>query len=194
MFNMDSLGHNEEIESDFDRQLIDKFKQSISLQDGRYHIELPWKDEVISKVPSNHKVALSVPDKVAKDLNKNELLSSYQAEFSQQLADDIIEEIDVHPDDYHKFIWIPRHPVKKADTNMTTKIRPLFNCSLKTNMVPSLNEAAYAGVNLMKYIVKLSIYFSSRCWRQIGHSSLHDHHLRLQCWYLYFELCFEVPC
>ena len=38
MFNMDSLGHNEEIESDFDRQLIDRFKHGISLQDGRYHI------------------------------------------------------------------------------------------------------------------------------------------------------------
>ena len=44
MFNMDSLGHNEEIESDFDCHLIDKFKQGISLQDGRYHIEFPWKD------------------------------------------------------------------------------------------------------------------------------------------------------
>ena len=31
MFNMDSPGHNEEIESDFDRQLIDKLKQGISL-------------------------------------------------------------------------------------------------------------------------------------------------------------------
>ena len=99
LFNMDSLGHNEEIESDFDGQLIDKFKQGISLQDGRYHVELPWKDEVISKVPSNHKVAISALDKVVKDLNKKELLSSYQAVFSQQLADDIIEEIDVHPDD-----------------------------------------------------------------------------------------------
>ena len=48
VFNMDSLGHNEEIESDFDRQLIDKFKQGISLRDGRCHVELPWKDELIS--------------------------------------------------------------------------------------------------------------------------------------------------
>ena len=31
MFDMDSLGHNEEIESDLDRLLIDKFKQGISL-------------------------------------------------------------------------------------------------------------------------------------------------------------------
>ena len=102
--------------------MIDEFKQGISLQDGRYHIELLWKDEVIRKVPSNRKVALSVLDKVVKDLNKKELLSSSQAVFSQQLADDIIEETDVHPDDYHKFIWIPHCPVIKTDTNTTTKM------------------------------------------------------------------------
>ena len=79
-----------------------------------------------------------------------ELLSSYQAVFNQQLADDIIEEIDVHPDEYHKFFWIPHHPVIKTDANTTTKICPVFNCSLKTNKARSLNEAVYAGVNLMK--------------------------------------------
>ena len=112
------------------------------MQDGRYNVELPWKDEVISKVPSNHEVALSVLDKVVKDFNKKELLSSYRAVFSQQLADDIIEEIDVHSDDYHKFIWIPHRPVIKTDTNTTIKMRPVYSCSLKTNKAPSLNEAA----------------------------------------------------
>ena len=168
MFNMDSLGHNEEIESDFDRQLIDKFKQGISLRDGRYHVELPWKDEVISKVPSNHKIALSVLDKVVKDLDRRELLSSYQAVSSQQLADDIIEEIDVRPDDFHKSIWIPHRPVVKNDANTTTKICPVFNCSLKTNKAPFLNEAAYAGVNLMKDIVKLSIFFRSNKYTMLS--------------------------
>ena len=71
----------------------------LSVETAQYHVELPWKDEVISKVPSNHKFALSVLDKIVKDLDRRELLSSYQAVFSQQLADDIIEEIDVHPDD-----------------------------------------------------------------------------------------------
>ena len=66
-------------------------------------VELPWKDEVICKVPSNNKVALSVLDMVVKYLDKRELLSSYQEVFSHHLAD-IIEEINVHPDDYHIFI------------------------------------------------------------------------------------------
>ena len=78
----------------------------------------------------------------------------------------LIEEIDVRPDDFHKSIWIPHCPVVKTDANMTTKIRPVFNCSLKTNKALSLNEAAYAGVNLMKDIVKLSIFFRSNKYEE----------------------------
>ena len=49
----------------------------------------------------------------------------------------------------------------KTDTNTTTKLRPVFNCSLKRNKVLSLSEAVYAGLSLMKDIIKLSIYFRS---------------------------------
>ena len=35
----------------------------------------------------------------------------------------------------------------------------MFNCSLKTGDRPSLNEAAFAGINLMGDIVQLSLYF-----------------------------------
>ena len=49
----------------------------------------------------------------------------------------------------------------KTEDNTTTKILPVFNCSLKTNKAPSLIEAVHAGVDLMKDIVKLSIYFRS---------------------------------
>ena len=116
--------------------------------------------KVISKVPSNHKVALSVLDKVVKDLDKRELFFTYQEVLNQQ-TDDVIEGINVHPDDYHKFIWIPHRSVIKTEANTTTKTCPVFNCSLKTNKAPSLSEAKYVSVNLMKDIVKLSIYFRS---------------------------------
>ena len=62
----------------------------------------------------------------------------------------------------------PHRPVIKTDANTTTKIRPVFNCSLKTNKAPSLNEAACAGVNLMKDIVKLSIYFRSNKYTMLS--------------------------
>ena len=151
-------------------------------------------------------------------------MSSYQGVFSQQLVDDIIEDINVHPDDYHKFIWIPHRPAIKTEANMTTKICPVFNCSLKTNKAPSLNEAAYAGVNLINDIVKLSIYFRSNQYTMMSDIKQAFLQIRLAsetdkncfCFFmrdetewsliitrpsssasilvLYSELCFEVPC
>ncbi|MEO1301205.1 MAG: DUF1759 domain-containing protein, partial [Bacteroidota bacterium] len=161
MFSVDSLGHNEEVESDYDRLCIKKFQQGISLQNGRYHVELPWKEELIEKVPSNHKIALAVMNRVESDLDRKGLLASYQEVFCQQLSEGIIEEIEVQPKDYDKYIWIPHRPVIKTDENVTTKIRPVFNCSLKVNSSPSLNEAAYPGVNLIKELVQMSLYFRS---------------------------------
>ena len=48
----------------------------------------------------------------------------------------------------------------KMEEQVTTKIRPVFNCSLKTNKeLPSLNEAADPGVDLMNNILQLLFYF-----------------------------------
>ena len=86
------------------------------------------------------------------------MLPAYQEVFHQQLKDGIIAKISVDPRDFDKYIWIPHRPIFKEEANITTKIHPVFNCSLKTNGTPSLSEAAYAGVNLMGDIVKLSLY------------------------------------
>ena len=63
--------------------------------------------------------------------------------FFQQKQGGIIEEIYVDPQRFGDYISIP-HP----DPAATTKIRPVFNCSLKTGGSPSLNEVAYSGVNM----------------------------------------------
>ena len=153
--------------------MIDKFKQGISLQDGSYYVELPWKDEVISKVPSNHKVALSVLDKVVKDHDKRELLSSHQACLVSSWLMILLKKlmfilmITTNSFAFCIILWL-RH------TNTTTKISPIFNCSLKTNKAPSLNEAENAGVNLMKDIVKLSIYFRSNKYTMLSDIKHHS--------------------
>ena len=70
-----------------------------------------------------------------------------------------MEKIEVDPKDFKNYIWVPHRPVIKVEPNITTKIRPVFNCSLKTGDKPSLNEAAFAGINLMGNIDQLSLYF-----------------------------------
>ena len=46
-------------------------------------------------------------------------------------------------------IWIPHRPVIRTEVNVMTKIRPVFNCSLKMGKSPSLNGAAFPGIDLM---------------------------------------------
>ena len=163
MFNLDSLGcqDNSDISPHYDVVKIEEFQKGIVFKNNKYHVNLPWKEDLVDKVPSNHKVALAVLDRVVNNLEQKGLLQAYQEVFHQQMEDGIIERILVKPEEFDKYVWIPHRPIIKDESNVTTKIRPVFNCSLKTNGAISLNEAAYAGVNLMGDIVKLSLYFRS---------------------------------
>ena len=162
LFSLESIGikkDDKELVS-FDKEQIENFKQGISFQDGFYYVELPWYPDKINLVPSNHFIALKVLDRTRHHLQKRGLIDMYQEVFDKQLADGIIEEIEVDPANYSDHVWIPHRPVIRMEEQVTTKIRPVFNCSLKTNKeLPSLNEAAYPGIDLMGSILKLLFYF-----------------------------------
>ena len=164
LFSLESMGiktDDKELVS-VDKEHVDQFKEGIRFDEGHYHVELPWYSEKVNSVPSNHFVALKVLDRTVKHLDNKGLTDQYQAVFDQQLADGIIEEIKVKPSEYNDKIWIPHRPIIKMDEQVTTKIRPVFNCSLKTSKeLPSLNEAAYTGVDLMNNILELLFLFRS---------------------------------
>jgi hypothetical protein len=50
-------------------------------------------------------------------------------------------------------------PVIKMQVNVTTKLRPVFNCSLQTGELPSLNQAAYPCIDLLTPLFKLLCLF-----------------------------------
>ncbi len=162
LFSLESMGiktDNKEL-INYDEEKVQRFKQGITFENGHYHVELPWHEDKINLVPSNHNVALKVLDRTMINLKKNNLVKEYENVFDQQLDADIIEEIQVPNHDLNKYIWIPHRPVIKMDEQVTTKIRPVFNCSLKTkNEVPSLNEAAYTGIDMMGSILNLLLQF-----------------------------------
>ena len=145
LFSFESMGIktcDKELVS-FDKHQIDKFQEGISLKDGFYHVKLPCYPEKNSKVPSNHFIALTVLDRTMEHLNRKGLVIKYEEVFDKQLEDGIIDEINVSPSSYDDYTWIPHRPVIRTDEQVTTKIRPVFNCSLKTNKeLPSLNPQA----------------------------------------------------
>ena len=85
------------------------------------------------------------------------------------MEENVIEEFICPPSEFNKYIWLPHRPVFKEDDQSTFKMRPVFNCSLKTNkQKPSLNEAAYQGVNIMQNMLKLILLFRTNKYVLLG--------------------------
>ena len=123
-----------------------------------YYVHLPWNKDLVKQVPSNLKVSLAVADRVYKNLEKQNIANAYEKVFEQQESLGIIEPVNQKTSDQ---IWIPHRPVIRNETSVTTKIRPVFNCSLKMGKAPSLNEAAFPGIDLMNNLLSLLLYFRS---------------------------------
>ena len=157
LFALDSIGIPSEKFCSYDEDEIRKFEGSVELRDGSYYVDLPWKADLIDRVPSNFKLAKLISKKVHNKNCKDAIDSEYTKVFSEQLNMGIIEEIPFgfNPDDH---IWIPHRAVVKRDPLVSTKVRPVFNCSLKTGDSPSLNEAAFPGTDLMNSLFDLLQY------------------------------------
>ena len=75
MFYADSLGISSEDEAicNYDQHKIMEFKKSIEFWDNAYHVKLPWHEEKIKSVTSNHRVALSVLNRVVNKLEQTKI-------------------------------------------------------------------------------------------------------------------------
>ena len=74
--------------------------------------------------------------------------------FKQQEALVIMEPV------YQKMpdqIWIPHRPVIRNEAKVATKIRPVFNCSLKMGKAPSLNETVFPGIDLTNNLLSFTV-------------------------------------
>ena len=109
-------------------------------------------------MPSNYELCQLISQKVYQRNLKLNIADQYDRVFAEQESLGIIERI---PDDFKpdQHIFIPHRAVIKSDPLTTTKVRPVFNCSLKIKGAPSLNEAAHPGPDMMSDLVGLLNYF-----------------------------------
>ncbi|KAG1656271.1 hypothetical protein GQR58_024052 [Nymphon striatum] len=147
-----------------DADIIKNFEDSIELRpDGHYYVSLPWKREILDNVPHNYDIAHAVAERVYSKLEKHDNGHLYNEVFLDQLKEGIIEPI-TGPLHINNHKWIPHRPVYKVDEFSTTKIRPVLNCSLRRGKNPSLNMAAFSGIDLMSNLFDLLIKFrTGRC-------------------------------
>jgi len=154
LFSAEDMGIPEQL-CDFDNQMIKTFENNVKFTNGKYGVNLPWLDK-IEEVKSNYEVSLAILNRVIDKLKRDNLYDRYNEVFVKQLAEGIMEEIPIGELSVANHIWIPHRPVVKEDSS-TTKVRVVLNCSLKIGDTPSLNEAAYPGVNLINDLLQLLI-------------------------------------
>jgi hypothetical protein len=155
LFSVEALGLKEDEYSDYDAQQIAKFESSIENRNGEYFVDLPWIEDKVSAVRSNFTLAKVVLERVRKKLHSSGMFQAYNEVFLQQLREGILEEIDLNAIDPSQHVWIPHRAVIRTGDQVTTKVRPVLNCSLKVDQTPSLNESAYPGVNLLTKLADL---------------------------------------
>ncbi|XP_025155125.1 uncharacterized protein LOC112588673 [Harpegnathos saltator] len=117
-------------------------------EEGRYEVQLPWKENHPALQDNRH-VAQKRLDTVTKRLQQESLFEDYKAVFDDWLSKGIIEKVN-DEEIANKSYYLPhRHVVKESST---TKIRPVFDASAKTEDSPSLNQCLETGPNLIELI------------------------------------------
>ena len=136
-----------------------KFQSSISFKQNKYHVNVPFDEEIIAKVPNSYSVCKVLAKKVHVKLRKQGLDGKYFEIFEEQLNEGIIHPL---PIDFNinEYKFVPHRPVIREDPLVkTTKIRAVFNCSFRNGNSPSLNDSVQFPQDLMKDLVDLFLYF-----------------------------------
>ena len=67
-YKLESIGIRDIDGPSYKKKQIDLFRNSITYDNGHYNVCLPWKSELIDKVPSNLKISLAVAESVRETL------------------------------------------------------------------------------------------------------------------------------
>ena len=117
-----------------------KIKEKISFIDGKYEVELPWK-ETHNVLGDNYRLARNRLHSLLKRLRKDpEMLRKYADIMDQQIKDGILERVTEEMTPIvERTYYMPHQPVIREDKE-TTKLRIVYDGSSSENKNASLNE------------------------------------------------------
>ena len=82
MFSLESIGIPKAFSCSV-TATIKEFDENINLRNGKYHVKLPWKEELVSKLESNFEVAKAIAVSVANKNSKEDHLEEYLEVFDE---------------------------------------------------------------------------------------------------------------
>ena len=145
--------------------VLEEFQETVALKDGRYEVALPWKPESVRpKLLDNEKLARQRLEHLTRRLARSpELEVRYHSVIDGYLQQGFIEEVPHgEPPDSGAVYYMPHRPVVK-ESNLTTKVRPVYDASAKGFNGVSLNDCMEAGPSLIPNLPGILLRF--RRWK-----------------------------
>jgi len=160
MWDLDVIGlkHAEEKQSVMEERALQKFYQTVEFINGRYNISWPWR-HYPPNLSRNYGMALGRLKSLERKLRKsNGLLQAYDTIITEQLQQDIIEEVpntEIRSDKLTHYI--PHHAV--IELEKSTPVRVVYDASSTTKGFDSLNASILKGTNWTGDLVASLIRF-----------------------------------
>ena len=150
-WSLDMVGINEN-----EASIYDKFNDTIKFKNGRYEVELPFKENH-PILHDNYTICKSRLEKMRNKLNE-ELKRNYDV-FKEQLEAGIIEKVHNERYEIGTITYLPHREVVRKDKS-STKVRVVFDARVKRNENASLNEVLYKGPypELYKLLLKFRVH------------------------------------
>ncbi|XP_064088766.1 uncharacterized protein LOC135203080 [Macrobrachium nipponense] len=140
-----------------DKFVLEEFKNSINMVEGRYEVSLPWKVDK-KQLPTNLVLSRKRLNSTIHKLKQtNKYLEIYDQIINEQLSLSFTKTVpeDLKLTNIH---YLPHLPVIKDST--TTPIRIVFDASARMDkQAPSLNDCSYSGPSLTSHPTNLLLKF-----------------------------------
>ena len=128
---------------------------------GKYQVRISWDHDMLKRVPHNYSVCKIVAQRVYQSTCKKGISADYLKIFQDQMDLNIIEPLP-RRFDVNDFKFITHRPIVKKDPLVvTTKIRAVFNCSLRIGKAPSVNDCVAFPPDLLADLLDLFFLFRS---------------------------------
>ncbi|XP_071094674.1 uncharacterized protein [Haliotis cracherodii] len=141
-----------------DKKFLDKVNESVSLQEGHYHISLPFKCSNV-QMPNNSVQALKRLDSLKRKFNKDQKFSDdYKTFMEDILAKGYAEKVPIEELEGQtgKVWYIPHHGIYHP--RKISKIRVVFDCTASYQGV-SLNNMLIQGPNSTNNLLGILLRF-----------------------------------
>uniref|UniRef100_A0ABD2W647 Integrase catalytic domain-containing protein n=1 Tax=Trichogramma kaykai TaxID=54128 RepID=A0ABD2W647_9HYME len=159
LWDLDLLGISDPItaqsKTEHQESVQQHFSETVKFLDGRYEMSLPWKDNH-PELSGNLIAAEKRLKGLTKKLNQEKLFQDYHRVLMDWLHTGIIETVSDTEASRSAYYLPHRHVVKM---HSTTRIRPVFDASAKSDNGPSLNQCLETGPNLIELIPSILLRF-----------------------------------